>query len=104
MILSADMQAQIIGFYQHLGYGAKRIVSTVKTEKLKLLTVKKVLKKFKRTGTTARRSGSGRRRSAQTPIKLTAVLRLAFSEDNRPGTHKTPRQIAQSVIVLVLMF
>lgn len=94
MVLSAEMKATIIGVHQNLNYGAKKIISAVKTKKLNVSTVQQIIDNFKVTGTTKRKAGSSQRRTIRTPRKIAAVLARVVSEDNHLGTHQSQRQIA----------
>jgi len=98
MVLSAEMKWTIVGLHKNLGYGAVNIVSLIKTEKLNVSTVQRVLDKFNSTGSIKRKVGSGRSRS------IRAVLKRAVSDTDWPGTHKTMRQIAQEVRYSYLCF
>jgi hypothetical protein len=99
MVLSADMKAIIIGYHRNREYGARKIVSLVRTEKLDVSTVQRLLNKFKATGTTIRTIGSGRPRSIRTPTTIAAVLQRVVSEKDRPGTHKSQWKISREVRV-----
>ncbi len=104
MVLSAEMKWTIVGLHKNLGYEAVNIVSLIKTEKLNALTVQRVLDKFNSTGSIKRKVGSGRPCSIRTPTNIVAVLKRAVSDTDRPGTHKTIRQIAQDVCYSYLCF
>ena len=50
-------------------------------------------------GTTGRRPGSGRPRSARTDENIDAVNELVLSQEGAPNTHRTTRQIARETQV-----
>ena len=83
------MKAIIIGYHRNHGNGGNKIVSLVKTGKLDVEAVKKLLNKFKASGTTIRTADSGRRRSIRTPTTIVAVLQRVVREKDRPRAHKS---------------
>jgi len=54
-----------------------------------------MLKKLRDTGTTARRAGSGRRRSTRIDDNVDSVNELVLSQEGAPKTHRSTRQIAR---------
>ena len=57
-----------------------------------------LLKKLRETGTAERTIGSGRRRSSRTTQNIDAVVLtvdLIVSQEDKPGTHRSTRQIAR---------
>jgi hypothetical protein len=56
-----------------------------------------VIQKIKRTGTTDRQPGQGRPRTAVPEVNLEAVMELALSQEDEPGSHFSQRQISISI-------
>ena len=55
--------------------------------------IDKLIYKIDTEGTTERKRGSGRPKSARTDANITLVSELICSQENNPGTHKSPREI-----------
>ena len=60
-----------------------------------LSSVNKLLKKIDETGTVERKPGSSKKRTTRTVENVELVERLALSQENAPGTHRTVRQISR---------
>jgi len=54
----------------------------------------KLLKKLRDTGTVDRRPGSGRPRSARTEENVETVNDLVLSQEDKPQTHRTVREMS----------
>jgi len=54
-----------------------------------------VLKKLRQTGTVERKVGSGRRRSSRTTQNIDAVEDLIASQEDKPRTYRSTRQISR---------
>ena len=54
-----------------------------------------VLKKLRQTGTVERKVGSGRRRSSRTTQNIDAAEDLIISQEDKPRTHRSTRQISR---------
>lgn len=77
------------------GYGAKAICKAYPNKGWSLSTVSKICKRVDERGSAAERKvGSGRPRTARTEENIDAVDDLICSQENRPGTSKSTRQIA----------
>src|SRR6218665_78536 len=74
---------------QEHGYGAKRFLKVFSNKGWCLSSVIKLLKKIDETGTVERNPGSGKKRTTRTVENVELVERLALSQENAPGTHKT---------------
>lgn len=80
------------------GWGYKRIVAAYPEEQWKLVSVKTICRRFKRTGSTCKRKeGSGRPKTARRDENIDAVHELICSQEGRPGTSKSTREIARQV-------
>ena len=55
------------------------------------------LKRLKETGSTTRKSGSGRPRTVRTVADISAVNDLVLSQEDAPQTHRTTQQIAREM-------
>lgn len=80
------------------GWGAKRIKSAYSDKAWSLETIKTVIRRVDKTGSAvARKSGSGRPKSARTTENVARVEELICSQEGRPGTSKSTRQIAGEI-------
>lgn len=82
---------------QEHGYGAKRFLKEFSNKGWCLSSVIKLLKKIDETGTVERKPGSGQKRTTRTVENVELVERLALSQENAPGTHRTVRQISRDI-------
>ena len=78
-----------------MGYGAKRLISEFPIKGWKKTTVNDFLKRLKESGSTTRKSGSGRPRIVRTVANISALNDLVLSQDDAPQTHRTTLQIAR---------
>ena len=95
MVFSADDCILIENLYKFKNYGAKRLKQEFPTKGWSVFSVNKLLKKLRDTSTTARRAGSGRRRTVCTDDNVDSVNELVLSQEAAPKTHKSTRQIAR---------
>ena len=95
MVLSEEDCILIKNLYYFKGYGAKRLIKEFPTKGWKKTTVNDFLKRLKETGSTTRKSGSGRPRAVPTVANIRAVNDLVLSQKDAPQTHRTTRQIAR---------
>ena len=95
MVLSEEDRILIKNLYYFKGYGAKRLISEFPAKGWKKTTVNDFLKRLKETGSTTRKSGSGRPRTVRTVANISAVNDLVLSQEDAPQTHRTTRQIAR---------
>ena len=95
MVLSEEDRILIKNLYYFKGYGAKRLISEFHAKGWKKTTVNDFLKRLKETGSTTRKSGSGRPRTVRTVANISAVNDLVLSQEDAPQTHRTTRQIAR---------
>ena len=77
------------------GYTAKRLTDKFPEKSLTTLGVNKLLKKLRDTGTVDRRPGSGRPRSARNEENVETVNDLVLSQEDKPQTHRTVREISR---------
>ena len=79
--------------YYFEGYGAKRLISKFTAKGWKKTTVNDFLKRLKETGSTMRKSASGRPRTVRTVANISAVNDLVLNQEDAPQTHRKTRQI-----------
>ena len=84
----------IIKHYVEKGYSGYQICKQNPEKKWNYSSVKRLIKKFKEDGNMDRRKGSGRPRSARTEENERLVEEMICSQEDEPGTHVTPRNIA----------
>lgn len=97
MVLTNDDKIVIKFLRETKGYGAKRLMSEFPTKSWKLSGLKKLIKKIDETGSIERRHGAGRPRTARCDDNIEQVEQLALSQENKPGTHLTQREIAREL-------
>lgn len=78
-------------------YGAKRFIAEFPTKNWTLGGLKKLLKKIDETGTIERRTGSGRPRTTRTTENIACVNELVLSQEHKPQTHRSQREIARDL-------
>jgi len=90
---------KIIIKHYHLekGYGRRRLLSEFPDKGWTLGGLDTFIKKLDETGSAERQKGSGRPRSVRTEENIDIVLQRTVSMEGHPGTHSTPRQIAQEL-------
>ena len=93
MGFSNDDKAVIKNDYVEKGWTAYRICKEHPTKKWYKGSVQKLLNKFKERGTMDRKPGSGRPITVTTPENEQIVEELICSQEEAPGTHKSPREI-----------
>ena len=92
---------RIVGLIQYLrqnqNYSAKRFLREFPDKAWKLGGLKHLLRKIDRTGSCKRQAGSGRPRTARNNENIQQVEDLVLSQEDRPQTHLTQREIAREV-------
>src|SRR5215469_4492286 len=96
MVLTAEDRILIKALHLEKGYGARKLVKEFPNRNWKVRNVSLLIKKIRETGSTDRKKGSGRPRTARTEGNIDAVAELILSQDNKPQTHKSTRQISRS--------
>ena len=78
------------------GYGAKKLKTEFPARKWSLTALKRLVKQVDETGSAERRKGvTGRPRTARTADNVAAVDDMILSQEDKPRTHRTIRQITQ---------
>lgn len=76
-------------------WGSRRMIKEFPNKPWPRRSVDRLIKKIDNSGTTERKRGSGRPRSARTPGNITAVQEMICSQEGVPHSHKSPREIEQ---------
>ena len=101
MVFSKEDRILIRELRECKGYGAKRLLKEFPLKNWSLAGLKRLLKNIKVTGSSDRKPGSGKSRSARTDENIAAVEELIMSQDSQPGTHSSMREIAREVGISV---
>ena len=99
MGFSDDDRILIENLYIFKGYRAKKLITEFPDKGSGSHRLNKLLRKLRDTGTTARRSDSGRPRSAWIDDNINAVNDLVLSQEDVPKTHWSTRQIARETSI-----
>ena len=99
MVFSESDKAVIHACWTEKGWGARKIVKEFPGKRWKVGSVHRLINKIKQTGTTERKAGSGRLRTATTEENKQHVAEMIASQEECPGTHKSQRQIASQLNV-----
>lgn len=95
MVFSYEDRILIENFHKSKGYGAKKLIREFPDKHWNIDGLNYLLRKLRETGTTARKPGSGRPRSARTDKNIGIVNDLILSQEGAPMTHRTTRQISR---------
>jgi len=96
VILSVIVEAKILIKSSHLskGYNISRLLAEFPDKGWTKRSINRLFQKLRKTGSVDRRVGSGRPRSARTEENIDLVDDLIVSQEDKPQTHKTVREIA----------
>lgn len=97
MVFNDEDRAVIKCLRETKRYSAKRFIAEFPMKSWSLGGLNKLLKKIDETGTTKRREGSGRPRTARSVENINGVEDLVLSQEDRPQTHRTQREIAREL-------
>ena len=91
MVLSEEACILIKNLYYFNGYGlsAERLISEFPAKGWKKTTVNDFLKRLKETGSTTRKSGSGRPITVPAVANISAVNDRILNQEDAPQTHRT---------------
>ena len=95
MPLSKEDLILIKGLREEKKWSKRKICKFYQSKGWSESSVAYAIKKLEETGDIDRRIGSGRPKSARTQDNIDAVEELVLSQEDKPGTHKTPREIAR---------
>jgi Rad3-related DNA helicase len=96
-VFAVDDKSLIRALRVEKGWGALRMMKEFPSRQWKQRTLNDLLKKIDATGNTERKLGSGRRRSTRTADNIAAVNELICSQEDQPGTSKSPREISREI-------
>ena len=97
MVFSEQDKAVIKACVNEKGWSGNRILKEFPGKDWNRRSVYRLIKKIKETGSTDRKRGSGRPRTAQTEENEEAVEELILSQEDQPGTHMSQRKIADNL-------
>jgi len=80
-------------------YSSRQLLAEFPTKNWSRGGLDYLLKKIDVSGSIARTAGSGRRRSARTDENIEAVAELVLSQDDKPQSHRTVRQISRELCI-----
>ena len=95
MVFTAEDRVLIKNLYQLKGYNCTRLLNEFPQKNWKRGGLEKLLRKIRETGGCNRRTGSGRPRSARTDVNIAEIEELVLSQDDKPQTHRSTRQISR---------
>ena len=93
MVFSQEDKAIIKNDFLEKNWSAYRICKEHPTKQWNKVSVQRLLKRFQEHGSMDRRSGSGRPRTAMTEENEAIVEDLICSQEEKPGSHMSPREI-----------
>ena len=93
MVFSNEDKAVIKNDYIEKGWSAYMICKEHTTKKWYKGSVQNLINRFKKSGTMDRKPGSGRPITVTTAENEEIVEQLICSQEDSPGTHKSPREI-----------
>jgi len=93
--LNAEDRSLICNLRTHKGFGSTRMMGEFPNKMWKRRAVDHLIKKIDLVGTTARKPGSGRPKSARTTVNVEIVSELICSQEDTPHSHLSPREIAR---------
>lgn len=91
--LTSDDRSLIWNLRTHKGWGSWRMMKEFPNKSWKRRSIDNVIKKIDREDTTDRKPGSGRPKSVRTDANIELVSELICSQDDKPHSHKSPREI-----------
>ena len=99
MVFSDEDKAVIKNDYQEKDWSAGRICKEHPSKKWHRTSVQNLINRFKAFGTMERRPGSGRPRTVTTPENEALISELICSQEDKPGTHLSPREIEKCTVI-----
>ena len=93
MVFSNEDKAVIKNDYEEKGWTAYRIWKDHPSKKWNRVSVHRLVERFKKNNTMNRQPGSGRPRTVTTEDNEDLVESLICSQEDKPGSHMSPREI-----------
>ena len=97
MVFTCEDKILIKNLYQLKRYNCTRLLAEFPEKNWTRGGLQKLLRKIRETGTCDRRKGSGRPKSARTDDNIAQVEELVLSQDDKPQTHRSTRQISREI-------
>jgi len=91
--VSKDDHCLIKGLRHEKGWSSRRLLTELPNKKSSRTSLDRLLKKVDSIGTTERQKGSGHPRCVRTATNIALVQELLCSQEDKPQTHKSPREI-----------
>jgi len=95
MVFSNEDEILIKNLRESKGYSARKFIKEFPDKNWNRKGLDYLLKKLRETGTVERKVGSGKRRSARTTQNTNDVEDLIISQEDKPRTYQSTRQVAQ---------
>ena len=95
MVFSDEDRVLIKNLCLIKGYGSRKLMTEYPKKKWKRRGLDKLLRKVRETGTVERKNGSGRPKTACSAENVSTVEELALSQESRPQSHRSVRQISR---------
>ena len=99
MIFSESDKAVIQACQIEKGCGARKIVRKFPDKEWKVMSIHRLINKIKQTGTSERKTGSGRLPTATTEENKQYVKEMFTFQEDCYGAHKSQRQVAAQLQV-----
>jgi len=93
--LNAEDRSLICNLRTHKGWGSTRMIKEFPNRTWKRRAVDYLIENIDLDGTTARKPGSGRPKSARTTESVEIVSELICSQEDTTNSHLSPREIAR---------
>jgi len=97
MAITSEDKILIKQLRKEKNYSARKFLSEFPNKGWSRTTLDRMIKKIDQTGTTDRKSGSGQKRSVRSDDTIKAVEDLVLSQDDKPGTHLSVRNISKQI-------
>jgi inhibitor of nuclear factor kappa-B kinase subunit alpha len=96
-MLSFEDKILIKNLRECKNYSSRRLIKEFPNKNWKRKTLDDFLRKLRTTGSVERAAGSGRPKSSRTEDNIAAVNELVQSQEDKPKTHLSTRQIAREL-------
>src|SRR4029078_1121593 len=93
--LTDDERCLIYNLRIEKNWGSKRVMEMFPDKLWNKNSIDRLIRKIDRDGSTRRKPGSGRPKSVRTAENIALVEEMICSQESKPHSHKTPREIAR---------